>query len=743
MVKSPHRRSSSACERCRRHKIRCTGSEGQCDPCVRASSRCNPQTNQRHARKAYLRSLKEKLAALEAHKAAIPAEEMRESSAASFHTASSTSSSVSRLTTSRTTSGVAHSLSPTPVRPGLSRQKGQHHDSQSTDHSSQCTAVGESDERCHRSLRVTPPTEETRSLGHATKQPWSQTAARMRANPTNSTREGRWPLPTECSLVREGDVYRDSPPHSSRPRRVVYDKTASPRGRSSPSHSRSRSSCSTSLEEQHCETGSDMRMPSRTSLSGTDTTRITDKERHQARELFSDLYHPLQSQMHNLRGAALGLWDRSVVNQLYDYFFDRFGGLFSILHEAALSEYTDSLFAGRTYSPTSVIPQLVVAISLRSMANRAQDVARIVELSHECIASAYHLLDFVMGRQTVERLQVVLLLLLHSLLVPGSENSRALRSMALQFALELNLYSEDGIKRRSGTDYRRADICRRLFWSTYAIDRWLCLVNSSPPSLSDEWITTALPRSEADCDITPEGLKPGASPCVVKTSFHQYVALRRLQSDFGSLVSNNPTQSPATMRTSSDVQVSSKTFIADMRTRLCAWRDACLRELPMQDESWITLQYHVSLAYLSRSLTEAQDLDHEGMHIALHAGEEVAKAYQSLERENRIDFPWMASLEVYASGEHLLWSFSKLAAAGRVCSRMSFARAAFHARMYASVLAALSMTEDWRVRHLCDDFDAVTRSFLERCSHKSTRNSRLGRPCSSMAARERYQGPKH
>jgi hypothetical protein len=123
--------------------------------------------------------------------------------------------------------------------------------------------------------------------------------------------------------------------------------------------------------------------------------------------------------------------------------------------------------------------------------------------------------------------------------------------VAVRLAVDLGLYLEDGrdmgpepdssvdpqlreahARQRGRRDYIR-DLRRRLWWSTYSLDRLVSTCVGRPVGVSDQVVTTEFPSILQDRYITPSGfLRPmsDAEPSYKVVAYH-YFRLRLLQSE--------------------------------------------------------------------------------------------------------------------------------------------------------------------------------------------------------------------
>ncbi|PSR80153.1 fungal-specific transcription factor domain-domain-containing protein, partial [Coniella lustricola] len=152
----------------------------------------------------------------------------------------------------------------------------------------------------------------------------------------------------------------------------------------------------------------------------------------------------------------------------------------------------------------------------------------------------------------LDELQAVLLLANFALLRPVPPGLWYIVGVAVRLAVDLGLHYEDGkdvdaglrdhpppddLRRERGRRECIRDLRRRLWWSTYSLDRLVSICVGRPVGISDQVITTEFPSVLDDARITPLGLHEPApdSAAAAAPSYklvaHHYFRLRLLQSE--------------------------------------------------------------------------------------------------------------------------------------------------------------------------------------------------------------------
>ncbi|KAE8537650.1 hypothetical protein D1P53_005706 [Cryptococcus gattii VGV] len=219
---------------------------------------------------------------------------------------------------------------------------------------------------------------------------------------------------------------------------------------------------------------------------------------------------------------------------LIDHFEDFISAAFPIFHIPTLRLWVDNVcFTGEPVEAEiacSVL--LVLAVSATSLARGSpyeylkSRAASLWEYGQKFLPPVF--LPPIDEQRGLLRVQVMLIRLQYVLYNPSAGNVWGLSGAAVRASVDLGLHHESGLRRNSRTAIE-TDIRRRVFWIAYSCDRDLGMALGRPPAIQDEWVTAQFPSDLDDSLITIDGLLPGAPSPSKQTAIHLF-RIRKLQS---------------------------------------------------------------------------------------------------------------------------------------------------------------------------------------------------------------------
>ncbi|KAJ6003344.1 hypothetical protein N7451_005891 [Penicillium sp. IBT 35674x] len=195
---------------------------------------------------------------------------------------------------------------------------------------------------------------------------------------------------------------------------------------------------------------------------------------------------------------------------------------------------------------------------------------------------------------SLEELQALVLLCSLALLRPTAVSLANLANTAMRSATDLRLYSDCSITATLRNEFpscdltkrkvvtRIQDLCRRLWWCAYSLDRLIAPCLGRPLTIPDEVVTTTLPNVDDDHSLTKVGfIRPSRSSATSKYATNHHLRLRRLQSEIHCKLQSqhalrdstnrsvDSSQNPGTLSSQSNPFIS---WRRDMIDRMDEWR---------------------------------------------------------------------------------------------------------------------------------------------------------------------------
>ncbi|KAI4602902.1 Fungal specific transcription factor [Pestalotiopsis sp. 9143b] len=319
----------------------------------------------------------------------------------------------------------------------------------------------------------------------------------------------------------------------------------------------------------------------------------------------------------------------------------------------------------------------------------------------------------------LEELQAVLLLANFALLRPVPPGLWYIVGVAVRLAVDLGLYLEDGkelpslpdsdptvdpqlqdahIRQRGRREYVR-DLRRRLWWSTYSLDRLVSTCVGRPVGVSDQVVTTEFPTLLEDRYITPSGFTRQHQPNepTYKIVAYHYFRLRLLQSEVLQVLQFQQTQlARSNGQNRHNVYIhtqlpspflnrfdSFRSWRMDIDRRLYEWKNSA----PTQEQSGVEfssdffdLNYWQAVILLYRQSLEVPEMfeteyntskevnspslyppestgDEERVYMKVaEAGQKIIRIYRQLHVVGLVNFTYLATHHLFMAGISYLYA---------------------------------------------------------------------------------------
>ena len=150
--------------------------------------------------------------------------------------------------------------------------------------------------------------------------------------------------------------------------------------------------------------------------------------------------------------------------------------------------------------------------------------ALFIRRSDQLFTRAIRLVESATGFPNIESVQARLVQILYLLHTSRMNQAWYMFGITLQMITALGLHRYETRTRNSASknfqlDYVRSQCEKRVFWVSYILDRYLCVLFGRPQHYHDDDIDQLFPDCVDDEDMTPEGARPPhrAKDCVVTT----------------------------------------------------------------------------------------------------------------------------------------------------------------------------------------------------------------------------------
>lgn len=421
-------------------------------------------------------------------------------------------------------------------------------------------------------------------------------------------------------------------------------------------------------------------------------------------------------------------YDRSILDRMAGRYFRYVNCPLPVLHEEVFAIQLEAMHYGRGSAHDLFQILMVMASTLASLSRNNHDGSELGRLSAALWQEACRVLPQT-ARKGWRKLQNTVLLMQYGLLVPSSDHVWRSCWEAMRLVVELGLYSPATSPAFRNRDPLLLDILRRLFWTTYSIDRMLSCTLGRASTLSDRWVMTEWPATVDDAAITSHGIQDGPQ-CHLKVSNLYHFRLRRLQSEVldrlyipgggssGGSGGGGDGESEGAGNSLDD-------WTQSVQTRLRHWLDEFKTPTPFLTFHWVRLQYSLTITMLLRPSPRRTDPSVGALQSALTASGEVMSIYHQLHREAAINFGSIAMRNLFVSGLTFLNSLKGLLARN-ISVNLALADIAQQIQSCNVVLECLAASEGsseaGRVR---DAFDVLSRRVFRALTEDP---SRLPRP---------------
>ncbi|QEO19239.1 hypothetical_protein [Candidozyma auris] len=405
------------------------------------------------------------------------------------------------------------------------------------------------------------------------------------------------------------------------------------------------------------------------------------------------------------RATDITAYNMSILSRVSRRYFSWFNSAYPVMHEKQFSDLLqkchDSPDSASALSLFQV--RIVIAISLASISRPHLSTSELGHSSHAFWKSATRLLSRSINEASgIVHLQISLLLLQYTLLVPKAGNLWQLAGSAMRIATELGYYAEPTPGKN--LDPLTLDLRRRLFWTCYCIDRTLSTIMGRPTSIPDAWITAEMPSLVEDALIRPDGVHSGPT-CHLKIASIHHVHICRLQSEIhGRLYApgHNPALDPESL----------SKWTWHTYDQLRAWRSSHLYPTPLITREWTEFQFHIAVVLLLRPSPNRANPTLEELHVAFHSAGQAMNLVKIMHREASAVFAWLTVQSLFMCGLTYIRYLRTLSNANQIQLCKPFVEIILEVQACSSMLETLAALDSGDHEQIRNVFEVASSNVL-------------------------------
>lgn len=422
------------------------------------------------------------------------------------------------------------------------------------------------------------------------------------------------------------------------------------------------------------------------------------------------------------RATDITAYDMGILRRVSRRYFTWIGSAYPVMHEKQFYDMLELCHDAPASASKLVLTQvkIVIAIALASISRPHLSTSELGHSSHAFWKSATRILPrSVSEAPGLVQLQISLLLLQYTLLVPKAGNLWQLAGSAMRCATELGYYAEPTPGKN--VDHLTLDLRRRLFWTCYCVDRTLSTIMGRPSSIPDDWISTEMPSLVEDSLISSEGVQEGPT-CHLKIALIHHVHLCRLQLEIHSRLY-------APCHSSRVDQESLSRWTWHMYDQLRAWRLSHMYPTPLITKEWTDFQFHIAVVLLLRPSPNRPTPTIEELHVAFHSAGQAMSLVKIMHREASAVFAWLTVQSLFMCGLTYIKYLRTLYNGNEARLCKPFVEIILEVQACTSMLETLSALDTGDHEQIRNVFELVSSNVLHELSNSCNVTSQSDKNC--------------
>ncbi|TDZ22048.1 Pyrimidine pathway regulatory protein 1 [Colletotrichum orbiculare MAFF 240422] len=340
-------------------------------------------------------------------------------------------------------------------------------------------------------------------------------------------------------------------------------------------------------------------------------------------------------------------------NHLVEGFFARRWPQFPVLHKPTfLQKHYLPFTRGESVSGVSSF-QVNIVLSIAA-SERSRTDERHRRLQQDFFQAASRSLGAALAADDLDCVQCLLLLCIYGSNEPQSVDLWYAVGMALRLAIGMNLHRAENLASKEPLE---AEMCKRLFWCVYTMDRSVSMSLGLPLGIQDADISVPLPLSISDdvlADPTRETPLSFGGPDVDDLStFLHIVQLRRINADiYRSLHSAGDADLAG-----ADIDA----IRARHHARLNQWLASAPRYLAPpasmhQTPEWFQIAHHQAVMNLYRPSHASPVSTADALRHCADSAISLVSCYGALYAKNSVTYTYVALTSLFMAGVTMLYA---------------------------------------------------------------------------------------
>jgi hypothetical protein len=337
--------------------------------------------------------------------------------------------------------------------------------------------------------------------------------------------------------------------------------------------------------------------------------------------------------------------------ELIEIFFARRWPQFPVLHKPTFLEKHYHPYAGGEALDrlSSFQVNIVLAIGA-SEKSRAKEGCQFSP--HDFFQLAIRDLGSVLAADDLSCIQCLLLLCIFGSNEPQSVNLWYTVGLALRLAVGIDLHRQETVGSKSLLE---AQMCKRLFWSLYTMDRSISIAMGRPLGIQDADITMPLPLSLSDRMLEQPAEQPFLSVGPVAddlSTFLHIIELRRINADIYKA-----------LHSAGDTNIEDNSIDA-IRIRYYSQLNGWLVSAPryvaptsmFQTPEWFQIAYHQAIMNLYRPSHASPVSTLDAIRLCADSSISLVSNYSALYAKNKVTYTFVALTSLFMAAVTMLYS---------------------------------------------------------------------------------------